>query len=164
MNEPSDVPIGEVPISEVLIDVLDAVLYLDKKQIVEAAGVRLHPSETHLLVCAVRGMSFVEIARQFGITKGAVSQTVSRLAGKGIVVVDKDRSRKNTATVRLTPLGESLYAQITALRARLGADLDSFLDGYSPAEVATVARFAADLRTFVRGSLTAMSTSIGGTR
>jgi len=147
---------AEAPVSEVLIDVLDAVLYLDKKRVVNAAGVRLHPSETHLLVCAVRGMSFTEIARQFGISKGAVSQTVSRLAGKGIVVVDKDPSRKNTATVRLTPLGETLHAHIAALRARLGADLDRYLADYSPAELATVARFVADLRAFVRGSLAAL--------
>jgi DNA-binding MarR family transcriptional regulator len=109
-------------------------------------------------------MGFVEIARHFGISKGAVSQTVSRLAGKGIVVIDKDRSRKNTATVRLTPLGENLYSTIAARRARLGADLDKYLTGYSPAELATVTRFVADLRTFVRVSLTAVSTSEGSPR
>jgi DNA-binding MarR family transcriptional regulator len=147
------------PISEALIEVLDAVLYLDKKQVVDVAGVQLHPSEMHVLVCAVRGMGFAEIARQFGISKGAVSQTVSRLACKGIVVIDKDRSRKNTATVRLTPLGENLYSHIVALRARLGTDLGKYLAGYSPAELATVTRFVADLHTFVRASLTAMSTS-----
>jgi len=157
VNGPAD-----VAISEVLIDVLDAVLYLDKKQVVDAAGVRLHPSETHLLVYALRGMTFTEIARQFGISKGAVSQTVSRLAGKGIVVVDKDPSRKNAATVTLTPLGEILHSHIAALRARLGADLDRYLAGYSPAELAAVARFVADLRDFVRGSLTAKSTAPGG--
>ena len=89
--------------------------------------------------------------------------TVSRLAGKGIVVIDKDRSRQNTATVRLTPLGESLYSHIAALRARLGADLDGYLAGYSPAELATVARFVADLHRMDRAAGLGMpSVPVGG--
>jgi DNA-binding MarR family transcriptional regulator len=145
------------------IDVLDGVLYLDKKQIVEAEGVRLHPSETHMLVCAVEGMNFTEMARHFGISKGAVSQVFSRLAAKEVVVVRKDRSRKNAARVMLTPLGEALHAQVLAIRAHLAEQLGAHLDGYTEAELAVVARFVGDLNAFVRDSLFTLSTP-GGRR
>ncbi|WP_433229671.1 MarR family winged helix-turn-helix transcriptional regulator [Actinomadura formosensis] len=160
---------GEAAIGDVLIDVLDAVLYFDKKQVVQAEGVRLYPSEVHMLVSAMHGASFTQMARQFGISKGAVSQTFLRLAGKGVLVVGKDRARKNSATITLTPLGRTLLEEIMALRGRLGEDLARCLDGYSEAELETLKRFVLDLRTFVRESLvvapkTSDGTQEGGTR
>lgn len=90
-------------ISSLLIDVLDAVLYPDRKQILDVDGVRLYRSETHMLVLAVDRASFTEMARHFGVSKGAVSQVLARLTVKGIVAVDKDRSRRNAARVTLPP-------------------------------------------------------------
>jgi DNA-binding MarR family transcriptional regulator len=145
------------------IDVLDAVLYLDRKQIVEAGGVRLHPSETHQLMCALDGMNFTALAKRFGISKGAVSQVFSRLAAKGVVVIAKDPSRKNAARVTLTPLGEALHVQIVALRCRLADELSARLEDYSDAELAVVARFVGDLRAYVDESLINLS-STGGPR
>lgn len=141
------------PISELLIDLLDAVLYFDKKQIVQAGGARLHPSETHMLMCAVDGMSFTQMAQRFGISKGAVSQTFSRLAAKGVIASGDDRTYKSAARVVLTPLGQELHARIEAMRARLSEDLDQYLAGYSQAELAAISRFVVSLRTYFAQSL-----------
>jgi len=142
-------------VSAGLIAVLDAVLYLDRKQVVDVRGVRLHPSEAHLLACAVDGMTFTEIAGHFAISKGAVSQTFARLARRGVVAVTRDPARRNAASVRLTPLGEELLAQVRALREHLAERLGAHLAGYSAAELATVHRFVADLDAFVRDTLLA---------
>ncbi len=149
-------------ISGRLVEVLDAVLYLDRKQIVQAGGVRLHPSESHLLACAVEGMTFTQMARRFGISKGAVSQTFARLAGKGVVVVTKDASRKNAALVALTPLGRVLHAHVQTVRQRMGAELGRRLAGYTGSEMAAVARFVGDLQAFVEESLARLSIHDGG--
>jgi DNA-binding MarR family transcriptional regulator len=152
---------GSASIAGPSIEVLDAVLYLDRKQIVEAQGVRLHPSETHQLMCALDGMNFTSLARRFGISKGAVSQVFSRLVAKGVVVIAKDPSRKNAARVTLTPLGEALHVQIVALRSRLADELSARLEDYSDAELAAVARFVGDLRAYVDESLINLSSSGG---
>ncbi|MBI1758661.1 MAG: winged helix-turn-helix transcriptional regulator [Actinobacteria bacterium] len=149
----------EVPVGALLIDVLDSILYFDKKQVVAAGGVRLHPSESHMLMRAVQGMSFTQIARQFAVSKGAVSQVFARLAAKGVVVTEKDPARKNAARITLTPLGEALRARTEALRAHLAAALDARLADYTPAELATVARFLGDLHTFVTTLLSAPLTA-----
>jgi DNA-binding MarR family transcriptional regulator len=145
-----------------LVEVLDAVLYLDKKQIVQIGGVRLHPSESHLLACAVEGMTFTQMARRFGISKGAVSQTFARLADKGVLAVAKDASRKNAARVALTPLGDLLHAHVVAVRQRMGVDLGRRLSGYTGSELSAVARFVGDLHTFVEESLARLSIHEGG--
>lgn len=153
MNE-----IEERPISELLNDLLDAVLYFDKKQIVQASGVRLHPSETHMLMCALEGMSFSQMAQRFGISKGAVSQTFSRLAAKGVIVSDNGHTYKSAARVTLTPLGQELHAHIKAMRASLGDDLDQYLAGYSQPELAVISRFLVSLRTYFAESAAKLAT------
>ncbi|WP_324784627.1 MarR family winged helix-turn-helix transcriptional regulator [Streptomyces sp. H51] len=136
-----------------LIGLLDSVLYFDKKQIAEAGGTRLHPSETHLLMCALDGMNFTEMTRRFGISKGAVSQAFARMVAKGVVTVEKDRSLKNAARVTLTPLGEELRVRVEAVRAELGSRLGEHLADYSEAELATVIRFVHDLQAFIDRSM-----------
>ena len=46
------------------------------------------------------------IAKQFGLTKGAISQTLSRLEKKGIINKTKDPYKKNELTLSLTNFGE----------------------------------------------------------
>jgi DNA-binding MarR family transcriptional regulator len=156
--------IGDPPISELLIDLLDAVLYFDKKQIVQAGRVRLHPSETHMLMCALEGMSFTQMAQRFGISKGAVSQTFSRLAAKGVIASDNGRAYKSATRVTLTPLGQELHARIKALRARLSEDLDQYLAEYSQAELAVISRFVVSLRTYFAQSLATLPAPEGQSR
>lgn len=50
-----------------------------------------------------------EIAKQLGLTKGAISQTLLRLEKKGIILKTKDPYNKNELTLSLTGFGEKAY-------------------------------------------------------
>jgi DNA-binding MarR family transcriptional regulator len=130
----------------------DGLIYLDKKQIVRTAEARLHPSETHMLTCAVSGMSFSEIAQRFGVSKAAVSRTFARLSSKGLVSVSKDPTRKNRASVTLTPAGQAVFEQAESLRQNLSAALERRLVAYTTAELETIECFLHDLDDYVRDS------------
>ena len=128
----------------------DGLIYLDKRQVVRVAQAKLHPSETHMLTCAVAGMSFTEIAGRFGVSKAAVSRTFTRLSAKGLVRVTKDPTRKNRASVTLTPLGQAVFEQAELLRRGLSAALADRLRAYEGAELRTIERFLDDLDDYVR--------------
>ena len=49
------------------------------------------------------------MAAILGLTKGAVSQTLSRLAKKGIILKTKDPCNKNELRLFLTDLGQEAY-------------------------------------------------------
>lgn len=50
-----------------------------------------------------------EIAKQLGLTKGAISQTLLRLEKKGIILKTKNPYNKNELTLSLTGFGEKAY-------------------------------------------------------
>ena len=75
---------------------IDKILHMEKGMILEEGGVKLHPSEIHLLLFLhLRPRANAsEIARHFSVTKGAVSQTLSRLARKGVLIKGRNPGRQ----------------------------------------------------------------------
>jgi DNA-binding MarR family transcriptional regulator len=71
----------------------------------------LSGSEIHLIevVGQNEGLSVTELAKRLGITKGAVSQTLKRLEGKGIVVKEVDPMNTSRITVSLSTKGKVAY-------------------------------------------------------
>ena len=94
-----------------ILRVINKILFKEKKRIFKIEGVSLHPSEIHLMLAIKNDIdtNATEISKQFGMTKGAVSQTISRLEKKGILVKAKDPYNKNQLTLSLTDLGEKAY-------------------------------------------------------
>ena len=88
-----------------------------------------------MLLAAEQGLNYTAIARHFGITKGAVSQTMSRLQQKGVIQVCKNREARNAASVQLTDLGEDLIAGVHSIRFRLAPAVNATLVDLAPAEL-----------------------------
>jgi DNA-binding MarR family transcriptional regulator len=98
-------------IKKQIIHVLNKTIFKEKKKIFTFKGVSLYPSEVHLMLVIKNDIdtNATEIAKQLGLTKGAVSQTLLRLEKKGIILKTKDPYNKNELTLSLTTLGEEAY-------------------------------------------------------
>jgi len=87
--------------------VVNKTIFAGRRRVVSLDGVRLHPSEVHLiLVIADGAVNATRIAERLGVTKGAVSQTLSRLEGKGMIVKERDPHNQNELVLSLTGPGE----------------------------------------------------------
>lgn len=105
-------------------------------------GMPVYPAEIHALaaICRQGAMGVTELARLAGVTKGAASQLVSRLEGKGLVRKAPDPDNDSRIVLRPTPLGEQ--AQAAHLRFHQEHDRE-FLDrlgSLGPEEYRTFAR------------------------
>ena len=102
-------------ISNQLFRVINKIIFLEKKNIFEYSGIKLFPSEIHLLMLLSvddkQSTSATNIANKFGISKSAVSQTISRLIKKGVITKDKDTYKKNKLIISVTSFGEKAFAQ-----------------------------------------------------
>jgi DNA-binding MarR family transcriptional regulator len=101
-----------------------------KKKIFNIKDISLHPSEVHLLLVIENhtNTNATLIANQLGLTKGAVSQTISRLVKKGILEKSKDPYHKNELTLSLTALGQEAFAQCLASQAAFSQAQQGYLD------------------------------------
>ena len=94
---------------------IDRVLFIEKKTKVKFENVTLYPSEIHLILFLYREQdtNVTRIAERLGVTKGAISQTLSRLESKGVLHKVKDPNNKNEYWIPC--LGSSIRERTTFL-------------------------------------------------
>jgi DNA-binding MarR family transcriptional regulator len=131
--------------------IINKLIFLEKKSIVEIDGVRLFPSEIHLLLVIAenRSINAITMAKKLGISKGAVSQTLARLENKGIVVKQKDPAYKNELTAHFTPLGERALGQHRTRQAALLAEYDTYLETIPEEDKQAIQKFLLHVETFI---------------
>lgn len=80
---------------------------IDRKPFDFGIGMKLFPSEIHMIMAVdVRdGAGVTELAEEFAITKGAVSQQVAKLVKKGLLVKETDPENRARVVIRTTELG-----------------------------------------------------------
>jgi len=92
-------------------------------------GDPLYPSELHIIRAIGKqpGVISIEISHAFGITKGAVSQVVTRLVKKGYVEKSKSHTYSKEVTLTLTAKGKKAFVAHERLHASLDASFRRFL-------------------------------------
>ena len=87
--------------------VINKLLFIKKKSMFNFMDVGFFPSEVHLMLVIREktATNATRIAGELGVTKGAVSQTLSRLEKKGVLTKEQDPYNKNELTVTFTPFG-----------------------------------------------------------
>jgi DNA-binding MarR family transcriptional regulator len=98
-------------IKKQLIQVINKTIFKEKKKIFKFKEISLYPSEVHLMLMIKNEIdtNATEIAKKLGLTKGAISQTLTRLEKKGIIIKTKDPYKKNELTLSLTGFGKKAY-------------------------------------------------------
>jgi DNA-binding MarR family transcriptional regulator len=122
---------------------IDRILALEKRRVFEVDGQRIHPSEAHLMLLVAREPSInaTGIAERLGLTKGAVSQTLTRLERKGLLTKSRDTSRRNELVIEFTTLGKRAISRFRRLETTLAKRLDRHLAGLAEGERRTIGAF-----------------------
>jgi DNA-binding MarR family transcriptional regulator len=130
-------------LTEKLQTILNQLLFLERKNLLQSGAITLYPSEIHLLLVISRDQSSnaTKMAEKLGVTKGAVSQTLTRLEKKGILIKNKDPYNKNELTVSLTPAGQKAYDQFETMRVALSNRFESCFANFSVSEREVIYRF-----------------------
>lgn len=105
--------------------------------------VEIYRSEIHIIniIGLYKGIHISEIARKFGVTKGAISKAIKKLEKKGLVekLIDKDN---NTRTiVILTDKGTQAYEGHEEYHQQNDKYLYSFFDSLNERELLVLETF-----------------------
>ena len=125
------------------IHVINKIIFRAKKNIFKFKGVALYPSEVHLMLVIKNDIdtNATEIAKQLGLTKGAVSQTLLRLEKKGIIIKTKNPYNKNELTLSLTRFGKKAYELCQSSQASFFDAHDGYLAKLDSKEKEVVLNF-----------------------
>lgn len=131
------------PLVGQLFHFIDRILFIEKRTTFQFKGVKLYPSEIHLvlLIHNERATNGTLMAERLGVTKGAISQTLSRLEKKGILVKMKDPYKKNELTIEFMPLGKEVLHHYLHRMQELQRDYDTYLSKLTHREREVIKEF-----------------------
>jgi DNA-binding MarR family transcriptional regulator len=126
-----------------ILDSIAILVSLDKKRVVTHEGAKLHPSEVQLLMFLyhVQDTNITAIAEQMGLTKGAISQTLSRLQKKGIISKEMLPEKKNELRVQFTDSGEQLMAELNKGKKSIEGKYRRYIQTLSAKEKQAISNF-----------------------
>lgn len=103
----------------------------------------IHRSEIHIinLIGDYAGLHISEIARKFGVTKGAASQTIKRLERKGLVEKYLDETNNTRMIVRLTTKGNKAYVNHEIHHRECDKELFTFFENLNEHEMKLIITF-----------------------
>lgn len=92
-------------------------------------GEVLHPSEMHLIEAIGRqeGDTVTRLCEAFGVTKGAVSQLVTKLEGRGCVQRIRDGARTREVEIRLTEKGWDVFRRHELFHREMDQSMEQLL-------------------------------------
>ena len=130
--------------------IINKFIFLEKKSVLEYRGIRLFPSEIHLMavIDEEQATNATVMANKLGITKGAVSQTFSRLEKKGILTKIKDPYNKNELTAYFTETGKCALKEHRKLRASLQAEYEQYFSSLSKQDRNVIQSFLSHVEHF----------------
>ncbi|MGY5870767.1 MAG: MarR family transcriptional regulator [Candidatus Thorarchaeota archaeon] len=126
-----------------ILDSIATLVSLDKKRVVTHKGEKLHPSEVQLLMFLyhIQDTNITAIAKEMGLTKGAISQTLSRLQKKGIISKEMFPKKKNELHVRFTESGEELMNQLNKGKKSIEGKYRRYIQTLSKKEKDAISAF-----------------------
>lgn len=111
----------------------------------------LHEAEIHMIkaIKEHEGIHVTGLAEALGVTKGAVSQILMKLARKGMIVKDRDADNQSRLVLRLSPKGETAHIHHEQFHQIFDDAVGEILGGASEAETV-----------FLKGFFTALERKI----
>lgn len=111
-------------------------------------GFPLTQNEIHtiVIVCENEGISLGELAKERAVTKGAMSQLVSKLVKKGLIVKETAEHSASYVSLRPTELGRKANENHSRIHASMGKTIDQHL--FADMSVEEIRRFTKKFQLF----------------
>lgn len=105
--------------------------------------VKIYRSEIHIIgvIGDNKDIHISEIARKFGVTKGAISKTIKKFTQKGLVEKIIDKTNNTRTLIRLTEKGMKAYHAHKRYHNENDKEMFSYLDSLTEHELDTLYTF-----------------------
>jgi len=127
---------------EKIFEAMNTLSSFEKRQLIELHGEKYHSAEIHLLLVVEHNrINLTNIAKKLHITKGAASQTITRLEKKGILLKQPNPQNLNELEITFTQDGKRLVRKIKEFQTTLALQFFPLMTSYSEAEISIIIKF-----------------------
>lgn len=125
---------------QILIDQFLNILHLysiiSRKPKDYGTGDYLYFTETHTITVVGDGgvINMTQLAEKMGVTKGAISQTIRKLTGKGLIIKSNQKNNKKEIFLRLSKKGKIVYQGQESFHRELFTFAETLYDRSSPSD------------------------------
>lgn len=104
---------------------------LEKMPFDTGLGDFLYPSELNMIeaIQSGKGKTVTELCEHFGITKGAVSQTISKLIKRGYVSKERSIHNRKEVLIELTEKGKTAFDRHEEFHRQMDESMTQLLQG-----------------------------------
>jgi DNA-binding MarR family transcriptional regulator len=140
-------------LSNHIMQFVNTLIFLEKRSVFTYKDINLYPSEIHLLVLISEGhaVNATAMAEKLGVTKGAISQTLSRLQKKNVLLKTKNPFNKNELTVHFTKTGREAMAHFVHKRAAQEQAYAKYISQLSSQDELVIQKFLTQMGQFLSG-------------
>jgi DNA-binding MarR family transcriptional regulator len=133
--------------------IIKRLTFLEKNSGFSYGQIKLYPSEIHLmlLIGDEQESNATIMAEKLGVTKGAISQTLTRLEKKGILEKTKDPYNKNVLTAIFTPLGQEVLQKHREVRMSFRVQFVHYFASLSDSEREAIGGFLSETDAILAG-------------
>lgn len=129
-----------------ILETLSMVSFLEKKRQIrlnDEDDQKLYPSEIHLLLFlhSQQDTNITSIGHRLNLSKGAVSQTITRIQKKGLIIKKPNPDNKNELKVVFTPKGSAALEKIAHLIEHLSSMYLEYLERLSDHDKYVISEF-----------------------
>lgn len=111
---------------------------LEKMPFDVGGGEVLYPSEMNLIEAIGKrsGNTVTQLCIAFGVTKGAISQTITKLESRGYVKKDRSKEYSKEIMLSLTEKGRAIFEKHECFHQKMDQSMEQLLLTLSPEKLA----------------------------
>ena len=100
----------------------------------------LYPAEVHMIeiIGSYECITTTKLSKILGITKGAVSQTTTKLLDKELIIKDTSKSKSNEVFISLSEKGEKVYSYHREKHKEMIEKFNLLVEELSPESVVAI--------------------------
>lgn len=137
-----------------ILEAINEIIIIEKQRVVLDNEIKLFPSEINLImfIHLRQNKNITEISKKLGLTKGAISQTLSRLEKKGLLTKKNDSKNKNELQLYFTEKGKNTLNKLMNIKLSIGNGIMQYFQGLANHDKQIIQEFIEEFVLILRRS------------
>lgn len=138
-----------------ILEAINEIIIIEKQRVVINNQIKLFPSEINLImfIHLKQNKNITEISKKLGLTKSAISQTLTRLEKKGLLIKKTEPKNKNELQIYFTEKGKDTLNKLMEIKQSIGNSIMQYFQTLTTHDKQIIQDFIEEFTLILRESV-----------